>query len=190
MGAPEREEHGLVTLILGCMFSGKTTALLRQLRQADSAGVLAIKPGIDRRYSDTQIVTHSGQAFPAKPVAGAAEVLGMVDASTQFVGIDEAHFFDEELVDVVSALRGRRIDVVLTALDRSSWGRLFRVVEGLRAISDEFALVYAVCARCGRRADHTQRLTPIIGTNLVGGPESYEPRCAACWRPPPEPEPR
>lgn len=182
-------QPGVVALYCGCMFSGKTTALVKELRRFPAGQVLAVKPWIDRRYSETQIVTHGGVGFPARAVSAPGEILACIDDGTRLVGIDEAHFFDESLIDVVLDLREREMDVILTALDLSSWGRAFSVIEAVRQLCDEVAVIVAVCARCGRQADHTQRLTPITGGSLVGGPESYEPRCAVCWHAPPEPEP-
>jgi len=178
--------HRVTTLICGCMFSGKTTALLRRLAACDPASALAVKPLVDQRYSANEIVSHDGQAMAAVAVASAGEILDWLTTESRFVAIDEAHFFDESLNDVLAVLRDLGLDVMLTSLDLDSWGRPFPAIECLRGAADETALLFATCARCGRRADHTQRMTPIVDGNLVGGPESYEPRCLACWRPPPE----
>jgi thymidine kinase len=105
------------------------------------------------------------------------------------VALDEAHFFNGGLDEIVADLKRRGIDVMLTSLDRDSWGRPFAVVEQLRRIADEQITLHAVCAKCGAQADRTQRLTPIIDGQMVGGPESYEPRCQNCWLPPPEKPP-
>lgn len=171
------------------MFSGKTTALLQRLRSSNVTSVLAVKPAIERRYSETQIVSHGGLAYPAAPISAPFEMLQLAGDHTEVVGVDEAHFFDEGLIEVADTLRRRGIHVLFTALDLSSWGRSFPVIDSIRRMSDEVAVLHAVCAQCGRRADHTQRLTPIVGASLVGGPESYEPRCPSCWRPPAEPQP-
>lgn len=178
---------GAVTMIHGCMFSGKTTELLRRLEAYPSGKALAFKHAVDTRYSASAIVSHGGKATPAIVVRNADEIERHVTEDIEMVAIDEAHFFDESLADVVARLAGRRIDIVLTSLQPDSWGRPFPVVERLRAIAGEPILTTATCARCGAEADRTQRLTPIINGNMVVEPDHYEPRCRKCWRPPPEP---
>ena len=117
----------------------------------------------------------------------AAEVPPLVDAGHRLVAIDEGHFFDTELADVCAALAGSGRRVLVAALDFNSWGRPFAVVQGLRRVAGAEMLRTAACARCGRTATHTQRRTPIIDGCIVGGSEDFEPRCRACWSPPPEP---
>ena len=175
------------------MFSGKTTVLFRRLEQYPASAILAFKHVIDRRYSADEIVSHGGKAWPAVAIATVAEIPGRIrmghrfqTGGTRIVALDEAHFFDGALVPTAGDLTQRGIDVILTSLDLDSWGRPFAVAEELRAIADESLMLHAVCARCGAKADRTQRLTPIVDGNMVGGPESYEPRCQACWLPPPE----
>lgn len=180
---------GVITLITGCMFSGKTTELLRRLDGFDENTVRAFKHIIDDRYRVDAIVSHSGLAWPAVPVASAKEILARVEPPTSVVAVDEAHFFDLDLVGLTRTLAARRIHVVITALNLNSWGQSFAVTEQLSALADQPMDLTALCARCGHTADHTQRLTPIVAGDMVGGPESYEPRCGKCWCPPPEPAP-
>ncbi len=186
------------------MFSGKTTELLRRFRAAPAGLAMAFKHRIDNRYRADCIVSHDMDSVPAVVVGTAAEIAEWVwsrptrgsDATAmgcpRFVAVDEAHFFDEGLARVCWALVGSGIDVVMTALDRDSWGRPFSVVESIRSPTAKAMghpvvtwVRYGVCARCGAVADRTQRLTPIVNGWMIGGPESYEPRCAGCWRPPP-----
>ncbi len=185
-----RADHGTVTLITGCMFSGKTSELLRRIEQHTPARTLAVKHAIDTRYSTNEIVSHAGKAHPARSVTGAAEILVRLPRGVEFVAIDEAHHFDMGLVDVTSILAHRGLNVVLTSLDPNSWGKPFAVAECLKKIADEPITLTATCARCKKVADYTQRLTPIIDGNMVDGPENYEARCRNCWSAPPEPEPR
>lgn len=187
--AGRESERGTVAVICGCMFSGKTTVLFRRLERYPSRSVLAFKHVIDQRYSADEIVSHAGKGWPALMVATAAEIPRRIKTGIDIVALDEAHFFDDSLVQVVRDLTQRGIDVILTSLDRDSWGRPFAVAERLRSIADEALMLQAVCARCGVKADRTQRLTPIVSGQMVGGPESYEPRCQTCWSPPPEPPP-
>lgn len=180
------QRRGTVTLISGCMFSGKTTELLRRLSLLPLPSILALKHTIDTRYSATRIVSHAGAAFPARAISDPLDITAHLSDDIEIVGVDEAHFFGESLADVVLQLAKRGIDVILTSLDPNSWGRPFRVNRRLRVIADEPIVMCAICARCGGTADRTQRLTPIVDGNIVGGPESYEPRCRTCWAPPPE----
>ena len=177
---------GSVELICGCMFSGKTQELLRRARAHDPHKVVVFKHRRDDRYSPTQVVTHTHDAYDAVTVTRAVDILERVPLGTEFVGIDEAHFFDSALPGVCRDLARRGVQVVVTGLDLDSWGREFAQVRRLRDESEVVLAKKAPCARCGRPADHTQRTTPIVDGNMVGGPEAFEPRCPDCWRPPPE----
>jgi len=179
--------RGTVTVIHGCMFSGKTTELLRRSEMYPRGKALSFKHAIDTRYSSSAIVSHGGKASPAIVVKNAAEIERHVTKAIGMVAIDEAHFFDEGLVGVIARIVEGGIDVVLTLLQPDSWGRPFAVAERLLAHADEPILMTATCARCGTLADRTQRLTPIIDGRMVVEPDNYEPRCGKCWRPPPEP---
>ncbi len=185
-GTRSPRSRGRVTLISGCMFSGKTTSLLERLDRKPGTSLRTFKHVIDRRYAPDAVVTHGGLAQPAIPVASPAEVLAHVTDETETVAIDEAHFFDSTLVGLTEELATRGMSVILTSLDRDSWGRPFPVVEQIRSLADEPVTKHATCARCRAVADHTQRLTPIINADMVGGPECYEPRCRSCWSPPPQ----
>ncbi len=178
-----------IDVILGCMFSGKTTELLRRIEALPVENVLTIKHVIDDRYSVDAIVSHNGKARSAQSVTRAGEIPSLVTGRVDVVAIDEAHFFDESLVKVLQDLARERISLITTALDRDSWGRPFEITERLRSVADGTTELHTVCARCGKRADRTQRLTPIVEGRMVGGAESYEPRCLTCWTPPPEPAP-
>jgi len=179
-------DKGVITLITGCMFSGKTTTLLRKVEQLPRDSVLAVKHEIDRRYSPDEVVSHGGKSRSAVSISDAVALPNLVGDRIDVVALDEAHFFGEDVVDAIEALARRGIHVLVTSLDRDSWGRPFEIVVRLGAIADEPIVVRAVCARCGRTGDRTQRLTPIVDGQMVGGSESYEPRCQACWTPPPE----
>ncbi len=179
--------RGTLTVICGCMFSGKTTELLRRLEGFPRGAAVAFKHVIDTRYSASAIVSHGGKALPAIVVASASAIERHITDDTEMVAVDEAHFFDEGLAAMVSRLAERGIEVVLTSLQPDSWGRPFPLAERLLAVADEPIVTTATCARCGRIADRTQRLTPIIDGQMVVEPDHYEPRCRNCWRPPPEP---
>jgi len=185
-GPTATTRRGTITLIRGCMFSGKTTELLRRLAEHTDSKSLALKHAIDTRFHPTQIVSHAGKAHTAIAVTSAADIVRRVGPEIEFVAIDEAHFFDEHLAAVIAQLADRGLDAVLTSLEPNSWGRPFAVNEALLAVADEILTMTAVCARCGATADRTQRLTPIVHRNMVVAPDNYQPRCRKCWRPPPE----
>jgi thymidine kinase len=181
--------RGTIELIVGCMFSGKTTLLLQRIRGHAPRDVCAFKHSLDQRYRPDRIVAHHGDTVSCRAVSSEADIAAGVAAGMRLCAIDEAHFFGAGLVGVIDELADRGVAIVLTGLDLDSWGRPFGVMETLRARANRVLRQWAVCGGCGAPADHTQRLTPIIGGDLVGGPESYEPRCAACWHRPPEPPP-
>lgn len=182
-------QRGSICLFTGCMFSGKTTRLLARLNEYPATAIFACKHEIDDRYSADAIVSHGGKSFAAISVCSALGITRNLSHQIKLVAIDEAHFFDDPLVEVVKLLVDRGVDVMLTGLDRDSWGRKFPLIERIYAMADESVVLQATCARCRKPADRTQRLTPIVDGCMVGGAESYEPRCRMCWHPPPETPP-
>lgn len=177
---------GRLILIRGCMFSGKSERLLDRLQAARGSGrrVVAFKHASDDRYAAAQIVTHDGRRAEAF-AAGEASEIWKLAAEADWVGIDEGQFFDAGLIDVCRRLVERGCDVVVAGLDLDSWGRPFGPMPQLAEIADEVVETYGRCARCGGIANRTQRLVAVEGQKMVGGPESYECRCAACFEAPP-----
>jgi thymidine kinase len=176
-----------IELICGPMFSGKTDELIRRLREAEQAGqrVLTVKPALDDRYSRSAIVSHNGARRAAAAVDEPGEIAPLA-AGFDAVGIDEAHFLGAELGDVVRELGASGTRVVVSGLDLDFRRRPFAAVGAVAEAADAVTRLEAVCARCGAPAGFTQRLVdgrpaasdaPPI---LVGGPESYEPRCGRC----------
>ena len=176
--------QGALTLITGCMFSGKTSELLRRIAAVRPSESLVIKHAADDRFCASQIVSHAGEAIPARTVFLAEEILSHVRSQTRSVFLDEAHFFDAGLIDVVSWLTLSGMDMVLTTLEPDSWGVSFPINQRLRQFADDCVEKTASCAQCGSAARFTQRLTPILGGRMVVDPSNYEPRCESCWRPP------
>jgi len=176
-------DPGRLEIICGCMFSGKTTELLRRLEEALRQGlrVLACKHAVDTRYSDDDIVTHDGRRHEGCRVATPRDLLMAADHA-QVIAIDDFHFFDGELAEVCQELVRRGKRVIAAGLDRDAWGKPFPLTEKLTELADEVHRRRGVCARCGRPAEFTQRLTPICGS-MVGGIGDYEPRCRLCFVP-------
>ncbi len=171
------------------MFSGKTEELLRRLRLARVAGqrTQLFKPVIDDRYSSDSVVTHDGTPSQGATNADdASDLLAKVESGSNVVGVDEAHFFDDRLVDVCIYLAHRGKRVVAAGLDQDYRGNPFNPMPRLMAVAADVTKMHAICIVCKRRASRTQRLingqparidSPLI---LIGGKESYEARCSNC----------
>lgn len=183
-GIPSRPV-GSVEVITGSMFSGKTEELIRRLKRALLARqrVQAFKPRIDTRYDLTRIVSHGAIAIDAVAVATSESLEVRVEDDTDVVAIDEAQFFDAGIVDVCERLANRGMRVIAAGLDQDYLGRPFAPMPELMAIAEDVTKVRAVCAVCGSPASRSQRLIPEATTVLVGGSESYEARCRACFEP-------
>lgn len=178
--APPR---GFIEVITGSMFSGKTEELIRRLRTATLARqkVQVFKPRIDDRYDSSQVVSHQGERIEALAVPSSAAIEANLADDTQVVGIDEAQFFDTGIVDLVEQLADRGVCVFVAGLDQDYLGRPFAPMPQVMAIAERVTKVYAVCAVCGAPATRSQRIVEQSSTILVGGCESYEPRCRVCF---------
>ena len=174
---------GWIEVIAGCMFSGKTEELIRRLNRARYATqrVVVFKPTVDVRYAVEDIVSHNSLSFPCIPVRSPAEILQKV-GDAQVVGIDEAQFFDMELVAVCNRLAddGRR--VVVAGLDQDYRGEPFEPIPQLMAVAEYVEKAHAVCMVCGAPASRSQRLVQRDTRVLLGSGESYEARCRLHWR--------
>jgi thymidine kinase len=180
-----RGPMGWVEVICGPMFSGKSEELIRRLRRAQIARqrVQVFKPVIDDRYSKEEIVSHSEQRIPARNVHAAREVLELMDPRTQVVGIDEAHFYDDEISSVVESLANMGKRVIVAGLDLDYLGQPFDHVTRLLAQAEEITKSLAICMRCGNPASRTQRLVSSEERIVVGGASAYEARCRQCFEP-------
>jgi thymidine kinase len=183
---------GWIEVICGSMFSGKTEELIRRLKRAQIAQqrVQIFKPRIDRRYDDEQIVSHSAQRIVSIPVAGPDELLEKLLPDTQVVGIDEVQFLGPGIVPLCEKLANQNMRVICAGLDQDYRGRPFDPMPALLAVAEFIAKEHAICVICGNIANRSQRIVASTGTVMVGGIESYEPRCRRCYVPSPEtPEP-
>lgn len=176
---------GGIEVITGSMFSGKSEELIRRLRRAIIAKqrVQVFKPGLDDRYAAGQVVSHSKWRLEAERVAKAADILERVDPRTDVVGIDEAQFFDAELVRVAGHLADLGKRVILAGLDMDFRGQPFGPMPELLAVAEDVEKVHAICARCAAPASYTQRLTQSQEQVVVGAADVYEARCRRCFEP-------
>jgi thymidine kinase len=168
------------------MFSGKSLRLLERIEAARRVGrrVAVFKHVSDDRYHEVQIVTHNGRRTDATPIREAGEMVSLV-GDAEIVVVDEAQFFTDDLIGVCRRLAKQGCKVLVAGLDRDSWGFPFGAIPDLTAVADEVMFTTATCSVCGKEAMFTQRLGEIEGQRMIGGPESYEPRCADCFSPPP-----
>jgi thymidine kinase len=178
---------GWIEVIAGPMFSGKSEELIRRVTRATIArqSVQVFKPAIDDRYDRVAVASHAGRTLEAEAVSGVSHVRSLLRDDTRVIAIDEAQFFDEELVPLVLELAERDRRVLVAGLDLDFRGEPFGPMPGLLARAEVVEKLTAIC-RCGKAATRTQRLIggdpaheddPII---LVGAAESYEPRCRSC----------
>jgi len=177
-----RTRKGWVEVICGSMFSGKTEELIRRLNRAKIAKqkVEIFKPSIDTRYDEEDVVSHNANKIQSTPVDSAEQILLMVN-EVSVVGIDEAQFFDNQLVSVCNKLADRGIRVVVAGLDMDFKGVPFGPIPHLLATAEYVTKVHAICMQCGDLAQYSHRT--IQGDDLVvlGETESYEPLCRTCF---------
>jgi thymidine kinase len=172
---------GWIEVIAGCMFSGKTEELIRRLRRAQIAKqkVKIFKPKIDNRYSATNIVSHSEQSLPSILIDDANEILEL-SKDAEVVGVDEAQFFSNDIVNVCNKLANDGKRVIVAGLDQDYRGVPFEPMPQLLAIAEYITKTLAICVVCGNPADKTQRKTTKTDRVLVGASDIYEARCRRC----------
>lgn len=173
---------GWIEVICGPMFSGKTEELIRRLKRARIAQqrVQVFKPGIDRRYSSTEVVSHSEQRTEAVPVHEAGEILELVDRQTEVVGIDEAQFFEGSVVAVAEQLATRGLRVLVAGLDTDYRAIPFDPMPALMARAEYVTKLLAICVRCGNPANRTLRVAGGAERVEVGAKDRYEAVCRSC----------
>ena len=179
------DKIGKIEVITGCMFSGKSEELIRRLKRAQIAKlqVQVFKPSIDTRYSSIEVVSHTGEKIKAEAVSNSKEILGKISNNVNVIGIDEAQFYDMEIINVIRDISRKGVRVVLAGLDMDFRGEPFGPMGNLMAIADEVTKLHAICMVCGEDATMTQRLIngkpakytdPVV---MIGASESYEARC-------------
>ena len=180
-GEPHRP--GRIEVVCGSMFSGKTEELIRRLRRAKFAKqrVEIFKPAIDVRYSNEDVVSHDQNHILSTPIDSSASIL-LLSSDIDVVGIDEAQFFDNGLVDVCNELANRGVRVIIAGLDMDFRGIPFGPMPALCAIADDVTKVPAICVKCGNLAYVSHRTVADDRRVLLGETQQYEPLCRECYK--------
>ncbi len=179
----ETPRRGSIEVICGSMFSGKTEELLRRLKRAKIAKqeIEIFKPAIDTRYSEVEIISHDKNSIPSTVVEHSSNIL-LLSSNIEVVGIDEAQFFDQGLVDVCQQLADQGIRVIVAGLDMDFKRNPFGPMPALCAIADDVKKVHAICVECGRLANYSYRL---VSNNdkqvMLGELQEYKPLCRLCY---------
>ncbi len=177
------EKNGWIEVICGSMFSGKTEELIRRIKRSQIAkqNIKVFKPAIDNRYSDNKVVSHDDKILHSIVIENPEEILQEMDEKTDVVGIDEAQFFDNSIVDVARKLANMGIRVIVAGLDMDYKGNPFGPMPELMAIAEFVTKVHAICVRCGSLANYSHRKTDSENLVLLGAGEKYEPLCRKCF---------
>ena len=178
----EVHRPGRIEVVCGSMFSGKTEELIRRLRRAKFARqrVEIYKPAIDKRYSEEEVVSHDSNAIMSTPIDSSAQIL-LLSSDIDVVGIDEAQFFDDGLVDVCNELANRGVRVIVAGLDMDYKGVPFGPIPALCAIADDVQKVHAICVKCGALAYVSHRKVHGDKRVMLGEMQEYEPLCRDCY---------
>lgn len=173
---------GWIEVICGSMFSGKTEELIRRLNRAKIARqrIQIFKPALDKRYHDENIVSHNDNSIRSIPVQTSIEIIDLAE-DCEVVGLDEAQFFDEKIVDVCTLLADSGKRVIVAGLDMDYMGKPFGCMPQLMAVAEYVTKVHAICMVCGEVASHSYRLSPSNERVLLGETDLYEARCRRCF---------
>ena len=176
------KQSGWMEVICGSMFSGKTEELIRRLRRAEMAGqnVEIFKPRLDTRYAEEEVVSHNQNKIRSTPVESPNEIL-LLGSTCDVVGIDEAQFFDESIVEIANQLANNGIRVVIAGLDMEFMGRPFGPMPNLMATAEYVTKVHAVCTRTGNLANYSFRKNDSDKLVMLGETEEYEPLSRAAY---------
>ncbi len=169
------KQSGWMEVICGSMFSGKTEELIRRLRRAEMAGqnVEIFKPKLDTRYAEEEVVSHNQNKIRSTPVESPSEIL-LLGSTCDVVGIDEAQFFDESVVEVANTLANNGVRVVIAGLDMDFMGRPFGPIPNLMATAEYVTKVHAICKRTGNLAHYSMRTSASEDLVQLGETDSYE----------------
>jgi thymidine kinase len=175
-------KRGTIEVITGSMFSGKTEELIRRLRRAQFAGlkVEIFKPSLDKRYSETRVVSHDEKSILSTPVDNPSAII-LLAGEVDVVAIDEAQFFDISIVEVCNNLADNGIRVLVAGLDMDFMGKPFGPIPALMSIAEHVTKVHAICMRCGNLAQYSFRKSDEAQVVLLGEKNLYEPLCRECY---------
>jgi thymidine kinase len=178
-----KSARGWIEVICGSMFSGKTEELIRRLKRARIANlrVEIFKPVVDVRYDPVDIVSHDENVIRSTPIDNSQAILLMTE-DVDVVGIDEAQFFDEEIVNVCNQLASKGIRVIVAGLDMDFSGKPFGPVPELLATADYITKLHAICVVCGNIASFSFRKSAEEDQVVLGEKNNYEPRCRYCYQ--------
>jgi len=178
----EKHKFGWIEVICGSMFSGKTEELIRRLKRAQIAGqkIEIFKPEVDIRYDEEEVVSHDENSLSSTPVKSSSNILILAN-DAEVVGIDEAQFFDLELINVCNQLASLGKRVVIAGLDMDFKGRPFGPMPRLMAIAEYVTKVHAICVKCGSLANHSHRVIDSEKLVELGERTEYEPLCRGCF---------
>ena len=173
---------GSIEVICGSMFSGKTEELIRRLKRANYARqkVNIFKPVVDDRYDEKKVVSHDANEIQSTPVSRSEDILRLA-GNIDVVGIDEAQFFDDGLVDVCNHLATKGIRVIVAGLAMDYIGKPFGPIPNMLAIAEYVTKVHAICMKCGNLANHSHRIVNEKTLVVLGESDSYEPLCRECF---------
>ena len=176
------KKAGSIEVICGSMFSGKTEELIRRMKRAQFAKqtVEIFKPCIDVRYSEDKVVSHDSHSIHSTPIESPAQMLELSN-DVEVVGIDEAQFFVDSLIEVVQTLANRGIRVIIAGLDTDFLGKPFGPMPSLMAVAEDIQKVHAICVKCGSPANHSHRLSASDELVVLGETDIYEPLCRHCY---------
>lgn len=179
----EMRRPGRIEVVCGSMFSGKTEELIRRMKRAVFAHqkVEIFKPAIDTRYSEEDVVSHDSNSIRSTPVESSASIL-LLSSDIDVVGIDEAQFLDDGLVDVCNQLANRGVRVIIAGLDMDFKGVPFGPIPALCAIADDVTKVHAICVKCGNLAYLSHRIVSGDKRVMLGEQTEYEPLCRECYQ--------
>ena len=178
-----KEKRGSIEVICGSMFSGKTEELIRRLRRSEIAKqrVIICKPSIENRYDSEKVVSHNQISIDCKTISKASEILTFSE-EVDVLGIDEAQFFDAELVVICNELANNGVRVIIAALDMDYEGQPFEPIPQLLSVADEVTKVRAICIQCGSLANYSYRIVEKNERILLGEKNEYEARCRNCYK--------
>lgn len=179
----ETRHRGRIEVICGSMFSGKTEELIRRMKRAKFAqqNVEIFKPSIDTRYSNDDVVSHDANTIASTPIESSGSIL-LLSSDKDVVGIDEAQFLDNGLIEVCNKLADSGTRVIVAGLDMDYKGIPFGPIPALCAIADEVTKVHAICVKCGHLAYVSHRLSKSDKRVLLGEQDKYEPLCRSCYQ--------